>query len=63
MDAALLDLLRAANPWLTAPTAFPAAAAHRLPDPFLPRDVPWPSWRTPTSCAWSGRSSAGAAPS
>lgn len=46
MDDALLDVLRAANPWLTAPATFPAAASHRIPDPFVPRDVPvlatWP---------------------
>ena len=46
MDSALLRLLQAANPWLVDHSAFPRAVSHRIPDPFVEREVPgldgWP---------------------
>jgi predicted AAA+ superfamily ATPase len=46
MNADVLRVLRASNPWLTDNDAFPGAAKQHLPDPFIPRIVPeaadWP---------------------
>jgi hypothetical protein len=46
MTPELLAHLRLSNPWLDDPSAFPAAARHRLPERFIPRLVPaaadWP---------------------
>jgi predicted AAA+ superfamily ATPase len=46
MDANVLRVLRASNPWLTHNDAFPNAAKHHFPDTFIPRIVPrvadWP---------------------
>ena len=46
MDADVLRVLRASNPWLTDKEAFPSAAKHHIPDPFIQRIVPgaadWP---------------------
>jgi uncharacterized protein len=39
MDQTLLRLLLTANPWLERPSAFPKMARHRIPDPFLPRQL------------------------
>lgn len=48
MDGELLTLLRAANPWLENPRAFPEAARHRIPSAFVPRDVSAAAeWSTP----------------
>ena len=46
MDADVLRVLRASNPWMTSQQAFPDAAKHHIPDPLIPRIVPeaadWP---------------------
>ncbi len=49
MDPALVTLLQVANPWLRDRSAFPQAARHRIPEPFVERDAPgldeWPVQR------------------
>ena len=46
MNADVLRVLRASNPWLADRGAFPKAAKHHIPDPFVPRIAPgaadWP---------------------
>ena len=47
MDADLLALLEADNPWLREPAVFETAAAHRIPEDFVPRLMPrMASWPT-----------------
>ena len=47
MEPKTLRTLQLSNPWLLNPGRFPDDAAHRVPEPFVPRSVPaaesWPS--------------------